>query len=105
MHSPGVEQTTRFLRGPVGEVFCSVHAPAAGAHASLVMCPPLLADHPFSYRREVLMAVELARRGVAVWRFHYAGTGYSDGSPEGVSFDTIVADARLVVEAETQPTE
>jgi pimeloyl-ACP methyl ester carboxylesterase len=95
--APGVEQTVRFLNGPAGELFCSVHAPAAGAHASLVMCPPVLADHSFSYRRELLTALELARRGVAVWRFHYSGTGYSDGSPREISFDSILADARLVV--------
>ena len=97
--APEVEHTVRFLDGPAGELFCSIHAPIAGAHAILVMCPPLLADHPFSYRREVLLALELARRGVAVWRFHYAGTGHSEGSPDAVSFDSIVADAAFVVEA------
>ena len=102
--APGVEQMVGFLQGGAGELFCSVHAPAAGAHATLVMCPPMLADHAFSYRREVLLAVELARRGVAVWRFHYAGTGYSEGSPEAVSFDTLVADAKVVVDAAASTT-
>lgn len=97
--APGVEQTIRFLTRPSGELFCSVHAPTAGARATLVMCPPLLADHPFSYRRELSMAVELARRGVAVWRFHYAGTGYSGGLPQAISLGDLVADARAVVEA------
>lgn len=62
------------------------------------MCPPFLADHPFSYRREVLLALELARRGVAVWRFHYAGTGYSEGAASAVSFETMLADARAVMD-------
>lgn len=97
--APGVEQTVRFLDGPTGEIFCSVHAPTAGAQASLVLCPPLLADHPFSYRRELEGALELARRGVAVWRFHYSGMGHSQGSPSAHSFDSLVANARLVVEA------
>lgn len=97
--APGVEQSIRFLEGPAGDLFCSLHAPVEGARAALVMCPPLLADHPFSYRRELLMAVELARRGVAVWRFHYSGTGYSDGAPEALGLETMVADARLVVAA------
>jgi alpha-beta hydrolase superfamily lysophospholipase len=62
------------------------------------MCPPLLADHPFSYRREFLLAEELARRGVAVWRFHYAGTGYSDGSGRSVALTDLEDDARLIVD-------
>jgi alpha-beta hydrolase superfamily lysophospholipase len=99
--APGVEQTIRFLDGPGGEIFCSLHAPTAGAQASMIMCPPLLADHAFSYRRELLLAVELARRGVAVWRFHYAGTGYSEGAPDTLSLDSMVADARLVVDTAT----
>jgi alpha-beta hydrolase superfamily lysophospholipase len=97
--APGVEHAVGFLAGAGGELFVSVHSPSRGAQASLVLCPPLLADHPFSYRREVLLAVELARRGVAVWRFHYAGTGYSQGSTRGVSFDTMVGDAAQVVDA------
>ena len=97
--APGIEHTIQFLEGPTDELFCSIHAPIAGAEAILVMCPPVLADHSFSYRREVLLALELARRGVAVWRFHYAGTGHSEGSPGTVSFETIVADAAFVVES------
>jgi alpha-beta hydrolase superfamily lysophospholipase len=96
---PGVDHSVRFLDGPSGALFCSVHSPAGRVKATLVMCPPLLADHPFSYRREVLLAVELARRGVAVWRFHYGGTGYSGGAPSEVSFESLAADARHVVHA------
>ncbi len=100
-----VEQRVGFLPGPSGDLFHTVHAPSTGATATLVMCPPLLADHPFSYRREVLAAAALARRGVAVWRFHYAGTGYSAGSPAGVSFATLVADAQAVVRAARSATD
>ncbi len=96
--APGVEQHVTFLSGPDGAIFYSVHTPVGGAHATLVMCPPFLADHAFGYRREHLLALELARRGVATWRFHYAGTGYSDGSPAAVTFDSMVADARRVID-------
>ncbi len=97
--APGIEHSVRFLNGRNGAIFCSVHAPVAGARATLVMCPPVLADHPFSYRRELLLALELAKRGVAVWRFHYAGSGYSDGSPAALSFDSMVADGATLVDA------
>jgi hypothetical protein len=39
-----------------------------------------------SYRREVLLARNLAENGIAVQRFHYRGSGNSDGSPEQETF-------------------
>jgi acyl carrier protein/alpha-beta hydrolase superfamily lysophospholipase len=95
----GIEQAATYVAGPHGALFCSIVAPEAGALANIVICPPLLADFAFSYRRELVLATELARLGAAVWRFHYAGTGYSEGDPSESTFAGMVADAGAVVGA------
>ncbi|HXA42088.1 MAG TPA: alpha/beta fold hydrolase, partial [Candidatus Solibacter sp.] len=96
---PGIEQSAFYLAGSRGGIFCSVVAPVDGATANLVVCPPLLADFAFSYRRELVFSTEMARRGAAVWRFHYSGTGYSEGDAAGMSFSSLVADAGTVIAA------
>jgi hypothetical protein len=58
-----------------------------------VICAPVLAELVANYRREVLLSSALAAKGIAVLRFHYRGTGHSDGSSAQMTFDSMCADA------------
>jgi pimeloyl-ACP methyl ester carboxylesterase len=46
-----------------------------------------------NYRREVVFARHLARRGFAVERFHYRFSGNSDGEDAMLTYETMTADA------------
>lgn len=74
------------------------HMPAAGATTGVVICPPTLSDAEVNYHREVRVGRWLARAGVAAQRFHYRGTGHSDGNPGAISFAGLVDDARRAVD-------
>jgi pimeloyl-ACP methyl ester carboxylesterase len=52
-----------------------------------------------NYQREVALARALASRGIAAQRFHYRGTGNSQGDPATLSFDTLCEDAREMSKA------
>ena len=67
---------------PVGVVVCSSVGPDAAA----------------SYGAEGRLGRALARAGVTVQRFHYRGTGASDGATDELSFTTMVADARAALD-------
>jgi len=69
------------------------HMPDAGAKTAVVICPPTLTDAAINYHREARLGRWLARAGVAAQRFHYRGTGNSDGTPGTVSFSMLVEDA------------
>jgi pimeloyl-ACP methyl ester carboxylesterase len=45
------------------------------------------------YRNEVLLGWELARRGIAVLRFHHRGQGHSDGQADQMTFESLREDA------------
>jgi pimeloyl-ACP methyl ester carboxylesterase len=94
----GSEVTSReeigFLETSGPRLFCCVDLPEGAAHAGVVVCPPLHAEAITSYRREVLLARALASAGLAACRFHYRGTGNSQGEPRAVTFDSMLADAR-----------
>lgn len=83
--------------GPLGaRLIGCAHAPLATTpHAGVVICSSLYGEFLSNYyRREVLLAAALAGQGLAVQRFHYRGTGNSDGRAEEVTFDAMVDDAR-----------
>jgi pimeloyl-ACP methyl ester carboxylesterase len=56
----------------------------------------LLAEAIRNQRRELVLGWELSASGSAVMRFHYVGSGNSDGEPEDMTFSGLVADARAV---------
>ena len=58
----------------------------------VVLCSPVLAQFYHRYRREVLLARSLARRGLVVQRFHYRGMGNSDGDPRALTLETMRED-------------
>jgi alpha-beta hydrolase superfamily lysophospholipase len=85
-------------RGSQGErVFTVRHLPPS-PRAGLVVCGPVGGEGDSNYRREVLLARELARRGLATQRLHWRGTGNSDGDPRDLTFATMVADACQAVD-------
>jgi alpha/beta superfamily hydrolase len=75
------------------EMFACAHLPNRSPIGGLVICCPLHAEFQTNYRREVLLARQLAGRGVAVQRFHYRGTGNSGGELEDATFSSMKEDA------------
>ncbi|HMG43701.1 MAG TPA: hypothetical protein VK611_20385 [Acidimicrobiales bacterium] len=96
-HGPDGNEEIELIGGAQGEglVFGCRHMPAAGgATSGVVICPPVLGDAAVNYQREARLGRWLARAGVACQRFHYRGTGDSDRVDGGMSFASLVADAR-----------
>jgi alpha/beta superfamily hydrolase len=83
------------LFGEAESLFGCRHVPASGdATAGVVICSPLFTDAAINAHREMRLGRWLARAGLVVQRFHYRGTGESDGDPSRVSFGSLVDDAR-----------
>lgn len=89
----GVVETARFLGSGADRVYGYQYVPAVAGGVGIVMCPAILGDFVTNYRREVVGARELASRGFPAIRFHYRGTGNSDGDVSELSFDSMVEDA------------
>ena len=95
-----VHEEAGWLGRPPCRVFGVRHLPPEPCGA-LVVCSPVGGEGDSNYRREVLLARALARRSIAVQRFHWRGTGNSDGDPRDLTFDTMVDDACRAVDALT----
>jgi hypothetical protein len=78
--------------GSSSRLFGCLHAPLSAPTAGVIICPPLCAEAARNYRREVLLARTLAARGIAVLRFHYRGSGNSDGESWELSLATMIED-------------
>jgi acetyl esterase/lipase len=74
-------------------MFGSRHAPMTSAASGVVICPALQAEFLRNYRREVDLGQHLATQGFAVQRFHYRGSGNSDGATSDATFETMRDDA------------
>lgn len=86
----GATEITEFV-GAGSRIFTSLHIPPGDIRGAVVVCSPFQAEFLKNYRREVLLARRLAAAGWAVQRFHYRGTGNSDG--ESPTLDTMCSDA------------
>jgi len=95
-HASGITTTVGFHDTGDGRLFTAYHEPQHGAHGAVVVCPPILAEAIRSQRRDLALSWELSDSGIAVMRFHYMGSGNSDGEPEQMTFDRLVADAVTV---------
>lgn len=90
-----IQERATFSGTPTDAVLTLLHLPLGQRPAGRVlMCSSLYEDLQMHYRRDVLVARDLAQKGIAVVRFHYRGTGnsasLSSGSPV---MSTMVADA------------
>lgn len=90
----GSRHEAAFFGQPGGRRIGFTHLPAGQAEHGVVICPSVHAEFLRNYRKEALLARRLSAAGVAVQRFHYRGTGNSEGRPEDVSFATMCEDAR-----------
>jgi alpha/beta superfamily hydrolase len=82
------------FRGEEGDrIYTYAYEPASRPRGAVLICPAIHAEFTRSYRREVLLARRLASEGFAVERFHYRGTGNSDGDGEDVRVETLRDDA------------
>jgi hypothetical protein len=95
----GVTEEASFL--PVGDerMFVFDHLPRGETRASVVVCSPIHAAFLHNYRKEVILARSLAASGVAVTRFHYRGSGSSDGNAEDLGFSSMLFDCMTAFEA------
>ena len=91
--SAGIREESSFF-GPQGDrCFSVLHLPLRQPTAGLVICSPYQAELLCNYRREVLQARRLAAEGIAVHRFHYRGSGHSDGETSRATVSAMLEDA------------
>ena len=69
----------------------------SGVPAAVLVCSSVGPDAAASYGAEARLGRALAGAGVTVQRFHYRGTGASDGAPDELSFLGMVDDARAAL--------
>jgi alpha/beta superfamily hydrolase len=89
----GIREECSFFGSRGDRCFSVLHLPLGKAAAGLVICSPYQAELLCNYRREVLQARRLAAEGIAVHRFHYRGSGHSDGETSHATMATMLADA------------
>src|SRR3546814_17164110 len=73
-------------------LFGVLHPAVGSTRAQVLMCPPLLHEHPRSYRFFSQMAERLAAHGGACLRFDFPGAGDTEGADADVSPATSRAD-------------
>jgi alpha/beta superfamily hydrolase len=89
----GTHEEVEFFGGP-DLVFGCRHVPNGIATAGVVVCSPLPYGAVTVYLPDARLGCHLARAGIVVQRFHYRGTGHSDGDPAAITLDTMADDAR-----------
>lgn len=106
----GVREHAAFVaHAPDGDrIFCVTHRPPGDPRAAVLVCSSVYADFLANYQREVNLARHLSTAGFIVMRFHYRGTGNSDGNPDALtplslSDDAAWAAARLRESAGSLP--
>jgi alpha/beta superfamily hydrolase len=89
----GVREEIHLAGYGESRMFMSTYRPPRPTTLGVVICPAFQSEFTRNYRREVLLARSLAGRGFAVCRFHYWGSGNSQGEIEDMTLDTMVQDA------------
>jgi alpha/beta superfamily hydrolase len=90
----GVREVASFFGRGRDRLFGCRYLPPGEVAGGVVICCPLQAELLRNYRREVVLARRLAAQGIAVQRFHYRGSGHSDGETSAATFDTMLEDAQ-----------
>lgn len=94
----GLVEEVAFIQVDGTDVYTVLHRPLADPVAGVLICCSVMSEFVANYRREVLLARALASQGVAVQRFHYRGTGNSDGGEAEAHLASMVHDAATVLE-------
>ncbi|HEX2699663.1 MAG TPA: alpha/beta hydrolase [Acidimicrobiales bacterium] len=95
----GVVEQAAFVPQDDGtQLFVMVHEPPAEPRGGVLMFSSILADFMSNYQREVHLARSLAAAGLVVMRFHYRGTGNSDGDAADVTLGSLQDDGRWSVD-------
>lgn len=92
-HDTQIREEAEFFGSKRLRMFGCTHLPLRSPTAGLVVCCSIQAEFVKNYRKEVLLARSLSPAGVAVQRFHYRGTGNSDGDTADATFKTMRDDA------------
>lgn len=84
--------------GPSGDrLFGTLTIPSSQPRAWVLISSSLFAEQARNYRREVIVSRELSLRGIASLRFHYRGTGHSEGDGADLTLETMCDDASLAL--------
>lgn len=94
----GTREEPHFFGPGELRMYGCLHTPVGPSRGGVVICCPLHAEVVRNYRKEVLVARSLAARGLSVLRFHYRGSGNSDGESAEATFDTMRDDAAAAAE-------
>jgi pimeloyl-ACP methyl ester carboxylesterase len=89
----GFREIVAFFGPGPEQMFGMTHIPIREPRGGVIICSPVKLEQMKNYTREVVLARSLARRGFAVQRFHYRGTGHSDGDSRMLSLHTMIDDA------------
>jgi alpha/beta superfamily hydrolase len=92
-----VRDEVELFGGPEAQFGCR-HAPrerhdGGSPPAAVLVCPSVGPGAAATYGAEARLGRALAGAGLVTQRFHYCGTGASDGSPRSVDFAALVDDA------------
>jgi alpha/beta superfamily hydrolase len=98
MNAEWLHETPAYF-GPREALFGIVALPPYPASTGVVLCPPLGQEMVRSHRLYRQIAHMLARQGLAVMRFDYAGTGDSLGDGYSVTLAGCAADVQVAADA------
>jgi pimeloyl-ACP methyl ester carboxylesterase len=94
----GIVEEVGFLGDRAPRLFVAAYRPARTPVGAVVLCTAVLSEYDHTYTSDVELARALAARGFLTCRFHYRGTGHSDGSPEEMTYETMREDALAVTD-------
>ena len=97
VYDDGARESAGFFTSGEARLFGVLHEPPE-AVGGVVICSPMYAELIRNYRREILLARQLAEQGIAVQRFHPRGVGNSHGQPSEITFETLHEDTLSAAE-------
>jgi alpha/beta superfamily hydrolase len=95
----GTRDEVRFVGGASDRLITMISRPPAFTAGGVIVCSGIGNDFLRSYRREVLLSRTLAAKGWATLRFHYRGTGNSEGAAADCCFESMTTDTLTAARA------
>jgi alpha/beta superfamily hydrolase len=89
----GIREEIEFIGTGPERIFSTLHAPLTQPVGAVLLCSSIFVELLSGYQEEVWLSRRLAQRGIVVRRFHYRGTGHSDGEAEDVTYESACEDA------------